>query len=49
MSEPLAVLLVRDKEGKPLLDHPLSAYPPAVREAIERQLTPEEKEKLNAA
>lgn len=45
MSEkkPIGVCLVRDKDGKPVLDHPLSAYPDNIRQAILAQMTEEEK------
>lgn len=40
---PKAVCLVRDKDGKPVLDLPLAEYPAPIREAILAQMTDEEK------
>ena len=44
---PLAVGLIRDAEGRPILDRPLSDYPPHIRAALESLMTSEEIE--NAA
>lgn len=48
-ARPLAVALVRGPDGRPCLDHPLSAYPAHIREAILAQMTEKEKiEYVNA-
>lgn len=42
-ARPLAVALVRGPDGRPCLDHPLSAYPAHIREAILAQMTEKER------
>lgn len=40
--QPLMVGLVRDKNGVPIFDRPLSEYPPKIRAALEALMTEEE-------
>lgn len=47
-TQPKAVALVRDRDGKPVLDRPLAEYPAPIREAILAQMTEEERKTYNA-